>query len=1164
MIIEDLLINKESTSSTSSFSSLHEWMVSEPELEYLNPVKKDGTRKKILDTGLNIKVDEDVMQLVKPIKKGAISHNPRFRSRTVIDTKVSSPVPWYKEKITRKLEYPLRQELCTPQSIHSFLEFIHTPHSLEDFKDITPQSFNYLYQMCLLFFEMRNYYRDDTLLPTELRDNIMYFFEILRSLPIMALALPQKDVPPTAIDYDTAINILTNYGFHPKYGGIVSETESQHQPIMLMEIDSIRENIADLHILIQRDIWQEKRTKPFETHPQAFSRSLTNKSGKTGANPTNIQSETERYTAVRNTQQVAVLRERYKTISVLLQNIERTVMSATGDTQINLADLLTPAQEQFSLNHDPYTLDITLLRQKIQSLITTQGLADWEQTADDITEVVSLIEASSFPTTTKYAHNGYKPVNSPLLTQNQYENITKAAQDFIRDHTKELKKTKTLEKRPHYLKSLLYVLLLTVAISPFQKYANETAKVGIDNLGAIHELAWNFILDWAYKPETPYELDDRIKVADYLEFLVNQQSFSDYIRPNSSGNAPERPSNFKPENTNLSESESEKSIEKIIYDIPTTDFQPLYPLRYTFDPVNPFKIDWQSFNFVVPTDDEDLPLEARFTPGPVSWLYDTVEERQAAFESTDNPVFTSFPHRSGEVNMLQASEQIGGSIIRVENLGSDPVYLPIPREAEFTYIELSNLSVKNTSIPSEGGMSPSSDSFSGTQFQFVVNADTRMLVILPGTFDNKNVDFLTIRFLIPAADNVNENRATLEESANLFSPLTKVPSYEERQTPEIDSVPAAELITYIESNGINFASIKTKVEGTILETDSTDPTVLAYLTTRVVYQEIQAEMVRSGIKYSTDPFANVYLNNNDIRTYFEAATTVGIDCDGLSTIQNITTQAFISKYPYFSMQYLSSTATSPIRTTVTIDPQTLPQGIWLGSHSEGQDNWFPGQVTHARSMIFDPTHQITFEATQFLDVYEPIQADYDMYIQRLIKLGIVGEYQPKTYEVIYLLAFIGFLMTFSKRKQLKKFIGTRKEKLSHRLQNLTLDVVPSLKELSPAQISAIPELISILFTDSFQKDTTIDNLLLTEHKINSLAKEGLLDRLQNTVSLQTVQNIQLALQTFSDYSFTKKHLTTGRKAILQVMQYENIDPEIKPVLEILLQLSTALLRFHKK
>ncbi|MDQ3008781.1 MAG: hypothetical protein M3Q81_04250 [bacterium] len=248
----------------------------------------------------------------------------------------------------------------------------------------------------------------------------------------------------------------------------------------------------------------------------------------------------------------------------------------------------------------------------------------------------------------------------------------------------------------------------------------------------------------------------------------------------------------------------------------------------------------------------------------------------------------------------------------------------------------------------------------------------------------------------------------------------------------------------------------------------------------LIYREILRQMRELGFTYSVDTQVNQYLNAEDVRGYFIVGKHIGLDCDGLSFVANL------------------------IANAVPPNGIGVNREIVLVEADINRDGAFSGQINHAQIVIASRTELYsTMEVTSDFDVNteaspEQIQAVIDEMNQLIGKL----DQQSANFELLVkffassVVALSGVLVARSMKKKaarkLKKIgstkdISKRIKAKAHQLETRVVEkVFPAFEQLTPAQLAKVSEVLSIILTPSLMDRMDRDQLQLKTYDIDSI------------------------------------------------------------------------------
>lgn len=91
--------------------------------------------------------------------------------------------------------------------------------------------------------------------------------------------------------------------------------------------------------------------------------------------------------------------------------------------------------------------------------------------------------------------------------------------------------------------------------------------------------------------------------------------------------------------------------------------------------------------------------------------------------------------------------------------------------------------------------------------------------------------------------------------------------------------------------GINYTEFMREIYDQVPKNEFGEPDLVSEEGFQILQDIISRYLVSIGVKYSTDPVANQLLRQYTLEAYFEAAKTIGLDCDGLVLLHITLTRA---------------------------------------------------------------------------------------------------------------------------------------------------------------------------------------------------------------------------------------------------------------------------------
>ncbi len=351
------------------------------------------------------------------------------------------------------------------------------------------------------------------------------------------------------------------------------------------------------------------------------------------------------------------------------------------------------------------------------------------------------------------------------------------------------------------------------------------------------------------------------------------------------------------------------------------------------------------------------------------------------------------------------------------------------------------------------------------------NPDSSIVVeVVQDKSDNIDSQFGN-QYLIPGVSFTTENMRADggKTKEDFFNTYQEVYTHFSNEGAEAEVQPGPELRQFLIDQGFDLNKMTQIVDdiemppGSSLSLDTAESARRRKDAEVALYTEVTNQMKALGFRYSNDTSLNKFLSKDDIRSYFIVGKNIGLDCDGLAFVANVVAKLGQG-----------------------VDDTMVNTEIIFAEADTNQDQKFSGQLNHAQIRLrADDNLLTTFEVTDKVPLAgdkataEEIQKSIDQ-IQDLLKKGEKGPTAAEnTDTIVNALALLMVSLTAilvareSIEKAKKKFgkIGSPKEvshlvkAKAHKLEARTTErLIPAFKELTPAQLAKVPEVLSILLS----------------------------------------------------------------------------------------------------
>lgn len=297
---------------------------------------------------------------------------------------------------------------------------------------------------------------------------------------------------------------------------------------------------------------------------------------------------------------------------------------------------------------------------------------------------------------------------------------------------------------------------------------------------------------------------------------------------------------------------------------------------------------------------------------------------------------------------------------------------------------------------------------------------------------------------------------TKEDQKGIIPLSQATANYEVLMHQKIDS----QTINFIQTWGLDFDKIEKRAQelqksGEKLPWGWVDHSTEYEREKYFALEAIREEFIKLGVKYSRDVAPNPYLTTKDVRTYFIAANTTGLDCDGLSLIGVLALDAYeASRNKDSTTQYTKF--------------------INIGETDTDQDGIFYGnKPDHAQAGFGWGNYRMGLEMTEGVPVSKKISPEewlsFSSKMESIIGIQVAQNIDDKI--LLYFSLAMGSLLTAyvgarSYRVQREKF--AEDEVIEGKIRHALLGSKELFGLLSPEQYSELPILLTYLTTDIYR------------------------------------------------------------------------------------------------
>ncbi len=326
-----------------------------------------------------------------------------------------------------------------------------------------------------------------------------------------------------------------------------------------------------------------------------------------------------------------------------------------------------------------------------------------------------------------------------------------------------------------------------------------------------------------------------------------------------------------------------------------------------------------------------------------------------------------------------------------------------------------------------------------------------------------------------------------------------------------------------------------------------------------IYEGITLQLVKQGFKYSQDTTFNNYLLMNDWEVTVEIARVFGLDCDGLSFVTSLFANAFTRFLDENDLSLHMKLWNSD--QDINFPIKSLEPGISiLRTIVDGKSS------LHARPLLVDSLFE-TFEVSDHFLAAEPATLEDYEKVNKLLEEKFPEKLAKGRFaeSAGIVMSFMGIISAslmaaalarktnekWQRRKRKKKRqrleLGKNGERRSRFDKSLYMLILPRLRKMSPAQLAAIPEVLTYLLSDEFKDEKMPESR--SERRSRSIRILKGLQLQENSSSVEAIQSFRDVMKKIYYGGFVNDHVPDARYSLGQAIKSTK-NPELREVLEV--------------
>ena len=1030
-----------------------------------------------------------------------------------------------KIKLKERRTFPFQPELLNPELISQFFDVLTTDLVPQDFDRVSNKEFNYLLHTAKLLLDAASSHAIE--LTTTQQWQLRRFLDFL-------LVLEEK--------YHQK---KSDRPWKTTLGYPIEQDRSNEIKRLLKDDVGARQILNQLRKLTTTDLTV---AKPLSVMPLTPKQRLKLSPGDDPSHPIpafrmGLGEYTNQYFSLKEITQLQRTGGVKRQLETIVNYIRNEFSSPVGEPQLLfdkqlLAKAFRPLNGRIGVVAE--NISISDFETELKERVFTKLVGtDWDEVRKIAGVYITLLENAIILTPTPretYTHDD-------SFADLEAEALIQGCAEFMKHHLTELKSKKEIAPHKNYLWLLLLFLLISTGEYAF-------AKTG------------GYIEDWQESDfkelvaDVPFILNNTAnsmvkiidQVEDYFEDISGQDSgwVPEALR-GLSGLVGEGNTYTGPENTQNSFSELLKrdGVELIRNQ---SSFMSRQALLFSYSTDNPLAIEW-----AIP---EELPSQTNISVDMrTSSVGEIVEALgQSGMSDIENITNLSDLYEL-QLQVLPFSNTqplpvLDSSFIRPptmaeqEKLVAPSITIQVPTKATH-YILVADNANANTTIKSWMSI----DGSRYLDFLHFYQPDSGLIVYFVQDPSVNMVEYLNL----PGSQILSNQLVVLSNRTFQIDANRNVAAFALPQAPDevleyrSSRYPSEELKHFIQNDfGIDFDQMYYDVQSPMplppLPTLSQgDEEIYPGLTDQVdVYYRVLAaanrQLLEKGVRYSTYPEVNKFLSSQDVRSFFLVAKHVGLDCDGLSLITLLTANAFLSEYNSFTFTRMGD----PTPVEVTLNSH-VSSALISGELDADNDKAFTSMINHARVLIGNAQWQKNFEATtSFQENPDPTDAELDALedaLKETLDKDLVTIEFSKAHQMATVTALSGLLLSVilfrslfavAKKSEIDLILSrdsfSRSKRKSEKLKlGFWYKLLPQLKALEGDQIAYLAELISVLFSDQFEKPDA-EKISQTQ-ELQRIIRESALE-LASPSSVSSLKDTSVAKEFLKQY-------VRGKRSIVQ-------------------------------
>lgn len=1042
------------------------------------------------------------------------------------------------KNLNKEMRYPYLPELAEIESLRDFLEVLNQPLSAQQIAELSDVSFNSLVHLAKLLIDFDR----QAVTEERLSKTMVYNCQLL--LTVLQTTNQNHDQEHGAPKW------IANLGVPIEDEDLLTETA-----VPLNQMEEYRSVLDLLRIWLDKSM---DMMSPYSSFPagvrQYESRAAITRSA--GRNP---QYDTgQDYLAAKEGALLTTKDVKRVHLKEVLADLEKVVREFVGDSsdesasfQVLNKDSFDPravralrfeevfANDQFSLSE---------LTAFLHSFLATVHTADWETTKTTGMAVFKLLEnLSVFHDFSQQDQMlSYSPLHIGEGQTPDLQDLGGQLKKFIQAELRAGKKEGKVKEASNYFLSLLTLMYAILAL-----YLPVTHAVEGKDVDAIAETVSLFIKEVVISGGGVAEISQEAKESA-IEQIIDVYSSSNLNGKNvivdAFGSAILQEGNYRgPSNDgelslSLIKELQEKfpAIRVVDSSVPSdTDFLPHYIVQYGFKSENPYGLEFFTPEVTdLSKDNESYVVEATsFNQLPGRFEYSLDDEGKLTFEELYERLEWSAAFKQYHLGSMDITLKITEAyLVDGRLLARSKMTLPVLNYSSQEYVMVI--------AEYEGGqeLSVLINSYGQPYVQLdlskAVDRNQRYAIIF---LDEREVSDVVAK---QTGVTWGQEQSDFLETYSIKSLEIPLPEYGDSYE-EAALEMSEEMMTFLTDWGVDFVGIHDRA----IQYQIEDPLNRGQLKDSYIYNAIHDELEELGVMYSLDPEANKFINPQDMRTYFTAANTIGLDCDGLALIGGITKMAFDQWYE----EKIEQGAYADDPSWFSYNRPTLV----IGESDMNGDLRFSGITNHAvigtRGLSLDSFFYLDF--TNFPLANDVDQNQEDEYVRQLdsfvltdLEKGVFGgtaTLLAMTMGVFLRRAILNYQSSQEQQEEVKKLKS-----------DFLFKIIPDLRRMTKAQLAAIPRALNILLTDYFfNPESTIDR---KSQIIGALSGLGLWD---NNPALEQSLKSRNIFKTIFSQPFESEQKMLNQQAVEalgEVMVDDQLNPEIQQVFSFL----HALLKFR--